>query len=75
MKALKPDQLRKMTTRELQQKLDELKTELYRLRVQHAVAQLRDTNSLKMTKRNIARVLTILNERRRAEQSKEQAKQ
>ncbi len=70
MKALKAEQLRKMTTRELQQKLEELKTELYRLRVQHTVAQLKDTNSLKMTKRNIARVLTVLNERRREEQPK-----
>ncbi len=68
MKALKADDLRKLTTRELQQKLDELRTELYRLRVQHTIAQLKDTNSIKMTKRNIARVLTVLNEKRQAEQ-------
>ncbi len=68
MKALKADDLRKLTTRELQQKLDELRTELYRLRVQHTIAQLKDTNSIKRTQRNIARVLTVLNEKRQAEQ-------
>lgn len=64
MKALKPDQLRQMSIGELQQKLDELRTELYRLRVQQSVAQLKDTSSLKMIRRNIARIQTVLNEKR-----------
>ncbi len=64
MKPLKPDQLRQMTTKELEQKLDELRTELYRLRVQKAIAQLKDTSSLTMTRRNIARIQTILREKR-----------
>ncbi|MER3402872.1 MAG: 50S ribosomal protein L29 [Armatimonadota bacterium] len=64
MKALKANQLRQMSIGELQQKLDELRTELYRLRAQQSVAQLKDTSSLKMIRRNIARVQTVLNEKR-----------
>lgn len=65
MKPLKAEQLRQMTIRELEQKLDELRTDLYRLRVQHSLAQLKDNSSLQMMKRNIARVQTVLNEKRR----------
>lgn len=65
MKPLKAEQLRQMTLRELEQKLDELRTDLYRLRVQHSLSQLKDNSSLQMTKRNIARVQTVLNEKRK----------
>ncbi len=66
MKPLKPDQLRRMTTQELEQELDKLRNELYRLRVQQAVRQLKDTAAMRITRRNIARIQTILNERRRS---------
>ncbi|MCS7209248.1 MAG: 50S ribosomal protein L29 [Fimbriimonadales bacterium] len=66
MKPLKPDQLRRMTLPELQKELDNLRMELYRTRVQKTVAQLKNTDSLRQIKRNIARVLTIINEKRRA---------
>ncbi|MEN3001204.1 MAG: 50S ribosomal protein L29 [Armatimonadota bacterium] len=63
MKPLKPSQLRRMTTRELEQELEKLRNELYRLRVQQAVRQLKDTAALRIMRRNIARIQTILNER------------
>ncbi len=66
MKPLKPDQLRRMTTQELEQELEKLRNELYRLRVQQAVRQLKDTAAMRITRRNIARIQTILNERRRS---------
>nr|BAL56475.1 50S ribosomal protein L29 [uncultured prokaryote] len=65
MKPLKPDQLRRMTTQELEQELEKLRNELYRLRVQQAVRQIKDTAALRITRRNIARLQTILNEKRR----------
>jgi large subunit ribosomal protein L29 len=64
MKPLKPEQLRKMTTRELEEELDKLRTELYRLRVQQAVRQIKDTAAVRITRRNIARIQTVLNEKR-----------
>lgn len=65
MKPLKPDQLRRMTLPELQKELDNLRIELYRTRVRKTVGQLKDTDSMKQIRRNIARILTIINEKRR----------
>ncbi|MFN3689934.1 MAG: 50S ribosomal protein L29 [Fimbriimonadales bacterium] len=65
MKPLKPEQLRRMTFAELQKELDNLRTELYRTRVRKAVGQYKDTATIRLIKRNIARVLTIINEKRR----------
>ncbi len=68
MKPLKPDQLRRMTISELEQELDKLRHEQYRLRVQRSVRQLKDTAALRTVRRNIARIQTILNEKRRQTQ-------
>jgi large subunit ribosomal protein L29 len=65
MKPLNPDQLRRMSLPELQRELDNLRNEQYRLRVQKSIGQLRDTDSMRQLKRNIARILTIINEKRR----------
>jgi large subunit ribosomal protein L29 len=68
MKPLKPDQLRRMTIQELEQELDKLRHEHYRLRVQQSIRQLKDTAALRIIRRNIARIQTILNEKRRQNQ-------
>ncbi|MCL6536020.1 MAG: 50S ribosomal protein L29 [Armatimonadetes bacterium] len=65
MKPLKPDQLRRMSLAELQKELDNLRTEQYRARVQKTIGQLKDTDSMRQLKRNIARITTIINEKRR----------
>ena len=65
MKPLKPEQLRRMTVAELQKELDTLRTELYRTRVRKTIEQLKDTDSMRQLRRNIARILTVLNEKRR----------
>ncbi len=71
MKPLKPEQLRRMTMAELQKELYNMRMELYRLRVQKTIGQLKDTDSMRQLKRNIARVLTVINEKRReTEQSR-----
>lgn len=66
MKPLKPDQLRRMTVQELERELDNQRTELYRLRVQKTVAQLKNTSALRITRRNIARIETLLKEKARS---------
>jgi large subunit ribosomal protein L29 len=56
MRPLKPDQLRRMSIAELQKELDNLRNEQYRLRVQQTIGQLKDTDSMRQLKRNIARI-------------------
>ncbi len=55
----KPD-FTTMSVEELKAKLKELRQELFNLRFQHATSQLEKTSSLQLTKKNIARVLTLL---------------
>ena len=52
-----------MTDTELDQQLAELKSELFNLRFQLATGQLQNPMMVRETKRNIARVKTILRDR------------
>jgi large subunit ribosomal protein L29 len=54
---------RQMTTEELNVKLTGLKTELFNLRFSHATGQLTNPLLLNTTKKDIARVKTIIRER------------
>ena len=59
-------ELRDMTPEALEEKLRELKEELFNLRFQHAINQLENPHKIVETKRDIARVMTILNEKKMA---------
>jgi large subunit ribosomal protein L29 len=59
---MKATELRAMTREELTTELGELKSELFKLRFQHATNQLTNPQQLKYVKRNIARVLTVMRE-------------
>ncbi len=65
---MKASEVREMTTLELDNKLADLKKELFALRFQHAVNQLDNPMRLKAVKKDIARVKTILRERSDSEQ-------
>ena len=60
---MKVNEIRDFTDMELNQKLDELKVELFNLRFQHATNQLDNPQKIADVKRTIARVKTILRER------------
>ena len=60
---MKASQLHEMSVAELNQKLTELKGELFNLRFQLATSQLSNPMAIRQTKRDIARVQTILRER------------
>lgn len=62
---MKAKELNTLTVEELNAKLLELKDELFRLRFQHQINQLDNPNKIPETKRNIARVLTVLNQKKR----------
>ncbi len=68
MKPRKAKDLRELTDQELQQILRESVETLARLRIQHSLSQLQDTASLKILKKDIARVKTIISERQRAKE-------
>ena len=58
---MKVKEIREMTAEELSAKLVELKKELFNLRFQHAVNQLENPHKITEVKREIARVMTVLN--------------
>ena len=59
---MKANKYRDMSEVELDQQLSELKAELFNLRFQLATGQLQNPMTIRDTKRNIARVKTILRE-------------
>ena len=65
---MKAAEVRDMTTLELDNKLADLKKELFALRFQRAINQLDNPTRLKAVKKDIARVKTILRERSGSEQ-------
>ena len=60
---MKAAELKTMTSAELDAKLKELKAELFNLRFQHAINQLDNSHKITETKRDIARVMTVLREK------------
>ncbi|MBQ4000004.1 MAG: 50S ribosomal protein L29 [Oscillospiraceae bacterium] len=57
---MKPSEIRALSDKELVEKLDELKSELFNLRFQHAINQLDNPVRIKEVKRDIARTLTVI---------------
>ncbi len=60
---MKAAELKKLTPAELETKLQELKKELFNLRFQHAINQLENPHQITEVKHDIARVMTVLNEK------------
>lgn len=57
---MKASEIRAMSQEERQRRLAELKQELFNLRFQHETGQLENPQKLKQTKRDVARVKTII---------------
>jgi large subunit ribosomal protein L29 len=55
--------LREMTDDQLEQRLADTRQELFNLRFQSATGQLENTAQLKLKRREIARILTVREER------------
>ncbi|NLL06616.1 MAG: 50S ribosomal protein L29 [Clostridiaceae bacterium] len=60
---MKANEIRDKSQAELQKELGELKSELFKLRFQHATNQLENPMKLKDVKKSIARIKTIMRER------------
>lgn len=61
---MKAKDLRELNIEELQQKRGDLREDLFRLKMRKAVAQLENPVRLRQLRRDIARVETILRERK-----------
>lgn len=60
---MKASELRKLSSEELKEKVLELKKKLFNLRFQNKIGSLSKNSEIKETKKDIARILTILKER------------
>jgi large subunit ribosomal protein L29 len=60
---MKPTEIREMTDDELLDRQDDLERAVFNLKIQFATGQLDSTSRLKMTRRDLARVKTIIKER------------
>lgn len=63
---MKAGELRDKTPDQLREELASLKKESFNLRFQQATGQLENTSRMRSAKRDVARVLTILNEKSKA---------
>ncbi len=59
---MKTGEIRDLNFEEMHQKVSDLKEELFNLRFQHEIGQLEDPQRMKQTKRDIARLKTIIQE-------------
>ncbi len=66
---MKPQDIRDLTDDEIQERLDELKEEQFRLRFRSATMELENPKVINEIRRDIARMKTILRERELAQQS------
>ena len=60
---MKAKDLREMTTAELENKLSELKKDLFFLRMQHATNQLDNPLKINLVKKDSARIKTVIREK------------
>lgn len=62
---MKADEIRDLTSEELQQRLDDSAQEMLNLRMQKVAGQIENPLQIRGVRRDMARIKTILNERRR----------
>jgi len=70
---MKPSQIRELSDTEIQSRLNDAREEYMNLRFQMAMGGLTDFTRLRQTRRNIARLMTILSERKNVTTSEGEA--
>lgn len=61
---MKPSEIRELSSEELVEKATEMRTELFTARIRHSTGQLENTAKLRTLRRDVARIETILREKR-----------
>lgn len=62
---MKAKELRSKTLPELFKMLEEERKKLFNLRLEKSLGKLKQVHLIKLTRKNIARILTVINEKRR----------
>jgi large subunit ribosomal protein L29 len=70
---MKPAEIRALSSDDIQARLDDAREELMKLRFQLAMGGLSDFTRLRYTRRTIARLMTILEERHQADREEGEA--
>lgn len=70
----KASELRGLTVEELQQQLEERREDLFQLRIQNATHQLENYAQLSSNRREVARIMTVLTEKVRADDDADETK-
>jgi large subunit ribosomal protein L29 len=70
---MKAQDIRELTIEKIQDELDDAREELMRMRFQRATGELSNHNLPAKTRRKIARLMTVLNEKRAAQQTEGEA--
>jgi len=73
MKSAKASELRNLNSGEIETKLSDAREELMKLRFQQVTGQLSDSSRLRILRREIARMQTVLYEQKAAEAAKGEA--
>ncbi len=63
---MKPAEIRDLSLNELQTKAQDLRSEAFNIRIKRSTGQLENTARIKQLRRDIARVETIMREKREA---------
>jgi large subunit ribosomal protein L29 len=66
---MKASELRELTVKELEERIDNEKNLLTKQKLNHAISPLDNPMKIKEARRNIARMLTVLSEKQKTEQS------
>jgi large subunit ribosomal protein L29 len=64
---MKAKDLKQLNISELEAKLKELKSDLFKLRITKKIEGLKEPSKIRDTKRDIARILTVINEKKRGQ--------
>ena len=64
MSNMNVEEIRNLETSEIENQVKDLKQQLFTLRFQHATGQLENPNELKVIRKTIARMLTVLEQRK-----------
>lgn len=66
-------EIREMSIEDIELEIEDTREELMRLRFQQTTGELTDHNQMRTTRRKIARLLTVLNERKLADEKEGEA--
>ena len=62
IKNMKIDEIRELSAKDLQERIDAERANLDTLKMNHAISPLEDSSKIKKARKNIARMLTVLSQ-------------